>query len=141
MHGSNGPLSSQIDKKNDGISSSHQQPQSVGENNINKTYNSAHHPIHGIQMLEASSHMAGPSELRRRSHNQSSIEPESIQKKLQHGQQMDSVQLFQSASYHVKPNSIPTSILTNDQMFRQIQEGSSLINASPLLPQHPGGQA
>ena len=140
MHGSNGPLSSQIDKNNDGISSSHQQPQPAGENNINKTYNSAHHPIHGIQMLEASSRMAGPSELRRRSHNQSSIEPESAQKQLLHGRQMASVQLFQSASYHVKPNSIPTSVLTNDQMFRQIQEGGSLINASTLLPQQPGGQ-
>jgi len=134
-------LSSQIDKKTDGISTSHQQPQSVGENNINQTYNSAHHPIHGINILEASPHMAGPSELRRRSQNLSSIEPESTRKKSQHGQQMDSVQLFQSASYHVKPNSIPTSILTNDQMFRQIQEGSSLLNASPLLQQHPGGPA
>jgi len=80
MHGSNGPLSSQIDNKNDGISSSHQQPQPVGENNTNQTHNSAHHLNHGIQMLEASSHLAGPSELRRRSHNLSSIEPESTRK-------------------------------------------------------------
>ena len=90
MQGSNGPLSSQNDNKNDGISSSHQQPQSVGENNINKTYNSAHHPTNGIQMLEAASYMASPSALRRRSHNQSSIEQESTR----NAQQMDSVQLF-----------------------------------------------